>query len=447
MRDIPLTFTARADRIHEHVQARGLAVARALPYVVGAVLRAAPTGRMVSYSRDKNWYTGQDQFYGEAFTYHGVVGAVDLQAQSGLIEEERAIPRNADGLQSRICATPKLLQLMAGAPIVRERERGELILRGLDKRPMLFVEDEHTTALRKEVIRRNENLSAINFTVDHPDAKLIGSYLQCHVVDKHTGEARQILIPWGSPLKLSRIFSRGSFELGGRFYADYQNVPPAIRLAARINGEAVASLDFANLHPMLLYNAAGVIMPERPYHIDGFERKDVKVATNTLINAKTETAAIKAIGRRWAKQRGGRHADRDELAQARELIGAIKQSYEPIERAFGSDAGVKLQFQDSGIALNVMRLCEAEGVPILPIHDEVLVQERHADTVEEIMATVFHAASPGPNPAKINVKRAYEAPGRTDGAGAESPYVIPSLAQQVQSENNQLLLGDECGGR
>jgi hypothetical protein len=392
---------------------------------------------MVSYSRSKNWYTGQNQFYGEAFTYHGVVGAVDLLAQSGLIEEERAIPRNAENMQSRIQATPKLLELMEGAPIVRERERGELILRGLDRRPILFVENEYTTALRNEVIRRNENLSAINFTIDHPDAKLIGSYLQCHWIDKRTGEARQNIIPWGSPLKLSRIFSRGSWGSGGRFYADYQNVPPSIRLAARINGEPVASLDFGSLHPMLLYNAAGAIMPERPYHIDGYERKDVKVATNTLINAQTETAATRAIGLKWANQRGGRHANRDELARARDLIGAIRQLHEPIADAFGSDAGVSLQFQDSEIMRTVLKECEAEGVPILPIHDEVLVPKRHVATVTEIMATAFRATSPGPNLAMMSVKRASEASEAAragqEAAGTESPYVIPLLAPEVQA--------------
>ncbi|NMC61735.1 MAG: hypothetical protein GYA55_01060, partial [SAR324 cluster bacterium] len=68
---------------------------------------------------------------------------------------------------------------------------------------------------------------------------------------------------------LYRIFNNSDFKQGGRFYgAPYQRIPGQIRKFLTINNEAVVELDFACLHPSMLYNRLGVPAPAKPYRYD-----------------------------------------------------------------------------------------------------------------------------------------------------------------------------------
>lgn len=207
-------------------------------------------------------------------------------------------------------------------------------------------------------------------------------------------------------LDVVRIFSRGSWYAGGRYYAPFQNIPSDIRLHLTIDGKSMVSLDYSSLHPRLLYNEVGIVMPHDPYCIEEYDRKIAKVATNIAINAQSRDSAIKAIARRcFSKPRGGEHANRDELAQAERLMDSILDFHDPIRGAFGSDAGVRLQHVDAQAMRTVTKKCQAAGIQMLPVHDEALVEERHASTVQGFMIDALAQCTKGPNRATVGLKR------------------------------------------
>src|SRR3954451_20703608 len=92
--------------------------------------------------------------------------------------------------------------------------------------------------------------------------------------------------------KLHRVFNRGKFSLGGRFYGGWwQNIPADSRATIKINGADTVELDYPRLHPTLLYSLAGKAMDGDPYDLVGWPRDLVKVGFNTLVNADTPLGA------------------------------------------------------------------------------------------------------------------------------------------------------------
>lgn len=62
---------------------------------------------------------------------------------------------------------------------------------------------------------------------------------------------------------LTRVFSRGSMERGGRFYGGvwWQFIPSEYREFITINGLATVEIDFSELHPRLLYMSQNLAPP------------------------------------------------------------------------------------------------------------------------------------------------------------------------------------------
>lgn len=64
-------------------------------------------------------------------------------------------------------------------------------------------------------------------------------------------------------VQLRRIFARGSFEMGGRFYGGWwQFIPSDYRGYITINGQPTVEVDYSELHPRLMYLQANLAMPE-----------------------------------------------------------------------------------------------------------------------------------------------------------------------------------------
>jgi hypothetical protein len=96
--------------------------------------------------------------------------------------------------------------------------------------------------------------------------------------------------------RLHRVFNQSSFSLGGRFYGGWwQNIPSPYRAHITINGTRTVEMDYPRLHPTLLYAECGQPMHGDPYDIHHADRRLIKVAFNTLVNADSRAAAIRAI--------------------------------------------------------------------------------------------------------------------------------------------------------
>jgi hypothetical protein len=167
--------------------------------------------------------------------------------------------------------------------------------------------------------------------------------------------------------QLHRVFNRSSFGLGGRFYGPWwQNIPSESRSFISIDGVETVELDYPHLHPMLLYLEAGQRMHGEPYDLVGWPRKLVKVAFNTLVNARTRQAALRAI----ANEIGGEGA----YAKARTLVEEIEARHRSIAQMFGTSVGLRLQRIDSDITEGIMLRLARNTVVALPIHDSYIVR-------------------------------------------------------------------------
>ncbi len=184
---------------------------------------------------------------------------------------------------------------------------------------------------------------------------------------------------------MTRIFNNGSFEQGGRFYCQLQNLPKKQRINLRFDDEPTIEVDYSGMHPHLLYHLQRNEFSGDPYDIEGFKRKAVKVAFNTLINrdsSKHKGTAAKSLVRNLNIT----------MVQAMSLENAIYRLHHRIAGHFNTGYGLKLQKLDSQIAYDVMTHFFMEiKRPILMIHDSAIVSVRDVEALKLCMADSYRS--------------------------------------------------------
>ena len=213
-------------------------------------------------------------------------------------------------------------------------------------------------------------------------------------------------------LLLTRQFTE-DFAHGGRWYCNFQNKPKAVRNSITIGGKPVGSLDITQCHPMLILRVFkgkesedGLFSRhnEDVYQVVGFDRLDRgirKKAVNTLFNANNEAEAIKSLRNthwwfdgitgeveietyRGKKKRWGSPIFKDD-DEVKKFIGNFKLMHPDFVDAVGSGIGLQLQGFDGAVTHQVLKFAEAINLPLIPIHEEYLVQEDKKDVIEEIL--------------------------------------------------------------
>ena len=179
-----------------------------------------------------------------------------------------------------------------------------------------------------------------------------------------------------SQLSLTRIFSKASFDLGGRLFAPIQNYTRQTRKYFYLNGEPTIEIDYSSIHPNMLYHKERLEFGgDDPYVIEGFDRDAVKVAFNVMLNRKglgANESAAKAISNALSCD--------EETAEALET--AIQALHSPIAHHFNTGIGLTLQRRDSDIALLVINTFINEiKRPIICVHDSFVVSVRDTETL------------------------------------------------------------------
>jgi hypothetical protein len=210
------------------------------------------------------------------------------------------------------------------------------------------------------------------------------------------------------PPALYRAFRR-DFTLGGRWIVagavPIQGLPLAERLRIRIDGAAVAEIDASASQLALLAAAAGIPrLPEKPYHLPGFDRAVVKQAV----------VAALGLGRLPARWPDRMLAAKPDLADVElaALISELATAY-PFLAAPGKALGVdkarvslRLQNIEAAALTRAMLPLWRDGVPAVPIHDGLLCPATTAERVARLLVESYAAAG-----AHIEVKTEHP-PGR-----------------------------------
>lgn len=281
-------------------------------YILGAAIdsgRRDPE-QWLSYSRNHNYYanSARKRYWPVNNMYAGVVSSVDQLAGLGLIEHQKVPPGNLHW-QSRFRAMPELLRLFAEKNIPLMLAPPERIqLRDKDGRLIEYGDTEQIRRWRRRLETFNEVASALTVSLD-------GCVIR---------EGEPLVTPknriGASTVTMFRVFSR-TFKMGGRFYGPWvQNIEKELRGRIQINGCPTDEPDYREHHSWLLYNALGRQMPAEPFILGGWDRKIVKAAFYTLLNAESPIAARRAIAEDLGRGREG-------YAKAGKLIADLERKH------------------------------------------------------------------------------------------------------------------------
>jgi hypothetical protein len=328
--------------------------------------------RFVSYSRYKQFYTHGQRYYRPTYTYHSILPAVDQLAAAGVIEHEKVRP-GYRGFQSRFRASAALLTETASTGIVY-KPLEIIVLRNADGNPVDYRDSRETRLMRKHLQEINEGLLSQDIGLG----------------ERIIREGDRLDNGGRAQAQLHRVFHRGDFELGGRFYGGHwQNIGDRDRIT--IDGQETVEIDFTGLHIRMLYQDAGKPMPADPYDIEGWPRKQAKIALLIVINARNYINAVRALAD--ALRLDGVS---NPFSSAKRLIAAIRIKHPEIHHAFGSDAGVRLMRRDSEMAEQIMmEMLRAVGVAPLSVHDSFIVPTIHEERLKEAMENALPCRTAG----------------------------------------------------
>lgn len=180
---------------------------------------------------------------------------------------------------------------------------------------------------------------------------------------------------------LFRVFTR-QWHLGGRLYGGWWiGVPKSERALITIDGEPTVELDYAQLHPTMLFAGAGLQLNYDPYGFENFSRELGKETFMRLLNRE--------------HHRGGRYIRRagevpfpDGISPS-EYVERYKRHLAPVRHLLGEGIGLRLQRQDSDLALEVLNTLAQQNIVALPIHDSFVVKMRFENTLRCTMVDTF----------------------------------------------------------
>ena len=344
----------------------------------------------VAISMSKSTYSSR---YMKNISYRQlIVNTVNQWIEMGLLEKVTGV--NYAGLKrlSRIRAAGELAAKLNAIEIdmseFRYATRGKewIELRGIpvsqfnkETRRMAKYNPKIEYEDTDETNRMRENLNDLNSLIANTKIDLFVTDEEFKNV--FTDHSDGYLRPLDLTKKyITRKFTHGSFEKGGRFYEGWwMAIPKDYRRYITIDGVPTVECDYTGIHPTMLYYLAKETRPyDDPYHIPAItnliDRGSIKLATNVMINSNDYDSAIEAIEHRSEEldKDGNPKIDLSNIT-ALELAQAIEGVHHRVDQFFYSGIGVGLQRMDSDIAEEIMLHFLRKGEVVLPVHDSFLV--------------------------------------------------------------------------
>ncbi len=192
-----------------------------------------------------------------------------------------------------------------------------------------------------------------------------------------------------------RVFCRTSLQAGGRFFGGFwQGLPSGkrgesgSRKQILINGEPTVELDYKSLHPHLLYQWENLLPPDDAYLLADWPRELVKKCILVTFNCKSfgEEASLNSVLKDKELQH---HCSLLENGGYSKLRRDFISKNPALEKFLGKDVGVRLQRQDSDIAMVVMKRLMQEGILALCIHDSFICQAKYEEALRQIMMEAY----------------------------------------------------------
>ncbi|MBJ2153660.1 hypothetical protein [Paracoccus sp. IB05] len=177
-----------------------------------------------------------------------------------------------------------------------------------------------------------------------------------------------------------------------RFYGPWwQGINSKLRSQIFINDTPTVEIDFRSLHIQILAAREGMEVITDPYvlppgQFPGFDeaeqRKLVKLLVLTALNARNLRTACSAFRNGLENGHSGKHLKDSQLKKA---LLVLKRQVPWLHKYLCNDEGIGLMFDDSQIVERVIKRCTDAGLPVLTVHDSVIVPYTHSRLLKAIM--------------------------------------------------------------
>jgi len=370
----------------------------------------------IAYSRNVNDYRARSR-YNALHISKLTIDVVDRLIEIGLVDHAIGFKDRDAGIGrlSRMWPTEKLTRMFKAArfgPLdVGGYEDKEVIVLRDDNDDEEEYEDTADTRRMREILRPYNELLRVTF-VDIPTLR--APYIDL-AADKF-GKQHRLWITQRDKF-VRRIFNRGSFEKGGRFWGGWwQRCPKEWRNRIYINDVATSEIDYSGLHIVMLYAKKGTdywaSVGEDPYQIpkpdfaenNGQTRDIAKQLLLVALNAADEKEAFGAF--RY-EATAGSPEKRLTNKQLSYILDQLKEKHPPLANSLASDAGIDLMNQDAQITEKIIQAFTDKSIPVLTIHDSYIVPCGQEEFLETSMQTAFEEVT-GIN--RVRMKEEQERP-------------------------------------
>jgi len=382
--------------------------------------RTEPT-QYVSFSRDKNRYGQNSRYASIQVGYKAMVILTNRLRDEDYIDYVKGVCYRDPvtgvqylGYTSRMRATKKLIRLMVKHKVklamISRHPNEEVIKIRTKKDENDVARDIKEFQAPRDVLRSAKVLKAYNDLlqksyIDVDDEMLTDADREG--LKRYDKKTMTNVVEYSIDLskkRVYRVFSNASWNDGGRIYGGWwHGCPKVLRKYILIDGEPVIELDFSAIHVLLLYAHLGENFLDEgvdAYTIEGHNfRSAMKVVMMSAINAQEDDKAdgeTKAIQASWDTLIKKLNKERinhginsyDDIYQ---MLEAIKSRHPRIAKFLSSGEGIKLQREDSDIAIDIIKRHTEMHVPILTVHDSFIVPRSFSQFTLDIMNQVYCA--------------------------------------------------------
>lgn len=307
-----------------------------------------------------------------------------------------------------------------------------LILRDKDKHSVFYDRGEH----RAEIIavhNVNRFLSRQRLTINLTALDLSKIQAEAETNEDLEDEDRSLDL---TRTRLRRIFNNSDWMQGGRFYGGWwQSIPSEWRNYILINGNPTVELDYHGFLVRAIYHSQHKTLIGDPYDIptiralvekngDRWEdiRRSIKRATQALIYAKPTHQLETSPNLRFPKYLG-----------PSSVLEAIEAHHAEIKDQFRSKTGMLITNRESCICQRILTEGIKGGIPLLPIHDSYVVEERHAGWLHEQMVESYRREFGADPEVRTKTRTTEERPEEQQSLHlVSSPTATPSCVAPVR---------------
>ena len=191
-----------------------------------------------------------------------------------------------------------------------------------------------------------------------------------------------------SKVYLSRIFSRNSLKLGGRFYRGWwQSLPKKFRPHITIDGHKTSEVDFSTMSLRILYAKENITIT------DNVDLYDIGLRGSKSYLTESRELIKKYINAILNDDTGNYRLNSKQLTTIKlthnQLKDRVYKFHKPISKYFSTGIGLETMFIDSQIAEKIMRHYLEDDIVVLPVHDSFIIRSGFESDLSRTMINKF----------------------------------------------------------